>query len=164
MMKRHRKDQIIYELFSSPKDLEHAYDSLVRAGFALEDVSLLMNEDVHDRDFKMLERTKTKEGVAAGSLVGGALGGVLGGVVSLGSAITGIGLVIVGPALALAAAGGLIGGLMGHGVPEEEAKRLHDAIHEGKAMIAVHVNDPRRAQIALEIFKAFKGEPVEIAS
>jgi uncharacterized membrane protein len=123
-----------------------------------------MNEDVHDRDFKALERTRTKEGIAAGSLVGGALGGVLAGVVSLGSAITGIGLVIVGPALAFAAAGGLIGGLMGHGVEEGEAKRLHDELRAGKAMITVHIHDPQKVAVAEAILAANHAEQLELES
>jgi uncharacterized membrane protein len=163
-MKRHPNEKIIYGLFEKPAELEHAYDSLVRSGIEVEDISLLMNEDVHDRDFKALDRTKTKEGAAAGSIVGGTIGGVLGGVVALGSAITGIGLVVVGPALALAAAGGLIGGLMGHGVPEDEAKHLHDELHAGKAMMAVHLRDPKKIVVAQEILKAYHGEPIELAS
>lgn len=163
-MKQRANEKILHELFDSAKQLERAYDSLVRAGIAIEDISLLMNEDVHDRDFAALERTKTKEGIVAGSIVGGTLGGVLGGVVALGSAITGIGLVVVGPALALAAAGGLIGGLVAHGVPEQEAKRLHDAIHDGRAMMAVHVRDPKTLEVVSEIFKAHRGEPIEMAS
>lgn len=163
-MKQNTKDPIIYELFPSSKELEPAYDALIRAGISFDDISLLMNEDVHERDFAMLDRNKTKEGIAAGSILGGTLGGVLGGVVGLGSAITGIGLVVVGPVLALAAAGGLIGGLIGHGVPEDEARVLHNELQSGKAMIAVHVRDEEtRARVA-KIFAATRGETLELAS
>lgn len=163
-MKRDTKETIIYELFDSPKDLEPAFDNLISSGVSIDDISLLMNEDVHDRDFKALERSKAKQGIAAGSIVGGALGGVLGGVVALGSAITGIGLVVVGPALALAAAGGLIGGLIGQGVPEDEAKHLHAELQNGKAMLAVHVREPKMRAIVDEIFRVCRGETIELAS
>jgi uncharacterized membrane protein len=163
-MKRNANEKIIYELFESPNHLEPAFNNLLSSGVSIDDISLLMNEDVHDRDFKVLERSKTKQGIAAGSIVGGALGGVLGGVVALGSAITGIGLVVVGPALALAAAGGLIGGLIGHGVPEDEAKHLHAELQSGKAMLAVHVYEPKMRATVEEIFRVSRGETIELAS
>lgn len=163
-MKRDTRNKIIYELFNTPKDLESAYDALVARGVGIDDISLLMNEDVHDRDFSMLDRTKTKEGLAAGSIVGGTLGGVLGGVVALGSAITGIGLVVVGPALALAAAGGLIGGLIGHGVPKDEAQHLHNELRAGKTMLAVHVRDVDSEARIRKILESTRGETLEIAS
>jgi hypothetical protein len=163
-MKRHPKEEIIYGLFDSPERVERAYQKLIYAGIPIEDISLLMTEDARDRDFKMLTKTKTKEGVAAGSILGGTLGGILGGVASLGSAITGVGLVIVGPMLALAATGGLLGGLIGHGVPREEAERLHQEIHAGKAMIAVHTHDAEHTVYAKAILNNLHAEPVDTAS
>src|SRR5947207_1806350 len=102
-MKRHPDEEVIYGLFDSAKTVERAYKRLVDVGIAIEDISLLMSEDTHDRDFPMLEKKKTKEGVVAGGILGGTLGGILGGIASLGAAITGIGLIIVGPMIALAA-------------------------------------------------------------
>jgi outer membrane lipoprotein SlyB len=157
-MKRHPKEEIIYGLFDTPKHLEEAYHLLLAAGIKDDDISLLMTEDTHDRDFKMLEKNKAKEGVAAGGILGGTLGGILGGVASLGSVITGIGLVIVGPMIALAAAGGLLGGLIGHGMPKDEAERLQKEIHDGKTMMAVHVHDPHEIKRAKAIFRAADGE------
>jgi hypothetical protein len=159
-MTHRSKDQIIYGLFDSPSAFERAFQNLINAGIAIEDISLLMNEETHDRDFKLLERTKTKEGIAAGGLIGGALGGILGGVASLGAAITGVGLIVVGPMIAFAAAGSLMGGLIGHGVPREEAERLHQELHAGKMMIAVHARGPADIEFAQAILRAAHAEPI----
>jgi hypothetical protein len=161
-MNRQRNERVIYGLFDDPRELEIAFNRLLAVDVPVDDISLLMNEDVHERDFKPLHRTHTREGVAVGSVVGSALGGVLGGLAVLGSAMTGIGVLVVGPMLALGASGGVLGGLIGHGIPEEEAKRLQDAIHAGKAMIAVHANTARSADIATAILKNSHGEPVEL--
>lgn len=142
--------------------MEQAFNRLLAKGINIDDVSLLMSEDTHDRDFKALEKFKTREGVAAGAAVGGTLGGMFGGLVALASAVTGIGLVIVGPALAFAAAGSLVGGLVGHGIPKEEAQRLREELHQGMAMLAVHVHSPSEIAAAKEVFSELKGEAVEL--
>lgn len=165
IMKRkpNSNERIIYGLFDTREEVEVAFERLLGAGISIDDISMLMNEDVHDRDFKALDRTRTKEGAAVGSVLGGTLGGVLGGLVSLGTAISGFGLVIVGPLVALAAAGGLVGGLIGHGIQEEEAQRLHDAIQHGKALIAVRVHDALQGERSQEIVSRSHGEPIELA-
>lgn len=162
-MKRHPEEQITYGLFDTPTDLEKAYEKLVRAGFLPEDMSLLMSENTHETDFAPLYRTKAAEGVTAGGLLGASLGGILGGLVALG-ATTGVGVLVVGPALAFGAAGGLIGGLMAHELPEDEAQRAHDAIHEGKVMLAVHTHKPSEVDLARRLFEAFHGEQIELVA
>lgn len=155
--------KIIYALFDSPKAVECALQGLDTVGVTLDDISILMTEDTHDEDFAGLELTKTAEGAATGSVVGGFVGSVLGGLVAIGSAMTGgIGLMVMGPAIALAAAGGLVGGLIGHGIPEAEAKRLHDEIAAGKVMFAVHVNTDERVEDVQRILDDSKAEIVQM--
>jgi hypothetical protein len=89
---------------------------------------------------------------------------MLGGVAALGSAITGIGLVIVGPAIAFAAAGSLIGGLVGAGVPTDEAKRLQDEVNRGKALIAVHPVDEDEARKVEALIDKTKAERIDVAT
>ncbi|MBK6689327.1 MAG: hypothetical protein IPG45_32970 [Deltaproteobacteria bacterium] len=159
-MKRHPNEQIIYGLFEGPHDLKVAFDQLVAAGIPVEDMSVMMNEETHDEDFKFIEKTRTRDGATAGGIIGGALGGMLGGLAALGAA-SGIGLLVVGPAIAFAAAGGLLGGLVGNGVPDAEAKRLHEALHEGQVMLAVHTHKPEQIAIAERVFADSKGEKLE---
>lgn len=161
-MKRHPNEEIIYALFDDAATVEKTYRELLTAGIDVDDISLLMNEDTHDRDFKALDRTRTGRGATAGTILGGTLGGVVGGLAALGTALSGVGLIVAGPMLALAAAGGLIGGLIGHGMPAEEVERLKNALHEGRAMIAVHVHRPEDKRAARRVFKLEHGEEVEL--
>ncbi len=161
-MKRNPEEHIVYGIFENAERLQQAVDALVAQGIAVEDLSVMMTENTHDQDFQMLSKNRALDGAAAGGIVGGALGGILGGVAALGTALTGIGLMVVGPALALAAAGSLIGGLAGAGVPEDEAKRLQDAIHAGQTLLAVHAHDADQVELAKATIDKFEGETVAV--
>ncbi|MCC7383180.1 MAG: hypothetical protein IT384_15180 [Deltaproteobacteria bacterium] len=160
-MKRNPDERALYALFDSADEMERAFDDLIAAGISVDDISLLMTEETHDRGFKALEKHRTREGAAAGGAVGVTLGGILGGLTVLGATFTGgIGILVVGPVLALAAAGSVVGGLIGHGIPEEETKRLHDALHQGKAMLAVHTHKPGQIATVEGILGRYHGEDV----
>jgi hypothetical protein len=88
---------------------------------------------------------------------------MLGGVAALGTAITGIGLIIVGPAVAFAAAGSLLGGLVGAGVPSEEAKRLQDEVNRGMALVAVHPVDEGQAREVEKLIANLKADRIDLA-
>lgn len=145
--KSHRREQqVVYAMFEDRGHIEAAFTELTKLGIAVEDISLVMSEDTHDRDFKLLERTKALKGAAAGGLMGGAIGGILGGLIGIGSIVTGgIGLIVMGPALAFGAAGGLFGGLLGRTVPDDRALVLKAELTEGKTLMAVHLSDPTLA-------------------
>lgn len=159
---RHPDDKIIYGLFDTVDDLDNAFTALTKADIPEDDISLLMSEDTHGTDFEPLFKDRTADGATAGGILGTALGGVLGGLACLGLGATGVGVMVVGPALAFGAAGGVIGGLMAHGVPEEEAALLHQQIHSGKVMMAVHTRRPNEVRIAQRVFEAHGGEEVTI--
>lgn len=163
MTKQHPHEVILYGLFDDRSTLEHAFAQLRgQSQIRLDDISLLFSEDVHDRDFAFLDRTRTKEGVLAGGAVGGVLGSIVAGMVSLGALATGVGLLAVGPIVGLAAAGGLVGGLVGHGVPEEVAGRLHAALHAGRVMMAVHTHDPAQIAAVREVFSKFGADELDL--
>jgi hypothetical protein len=161
-MKTQQKEPIIYALFTGPDELQRALKKLVAAGIDLDNISVLMDEGVRDRDFAAVDQHRTKDGIVAGSFMGGAVGGLIGGLLGLATSITGIGLIVVGPMVALAAAGGLIGGLVGHGVPEEEAHHLQRELRDGKAMIAVHAKGASEVQIARGVLKEEQAEELEL--
>ena len=157
------KDKIAYALFDSPEALDCALKGLDEIGVTLDDISILMSEDTHEEDFAALDATKTAEGAATGTIVGGFMGAVLGGLVAIGSAMTGgIGLLVMGPALTLAAAGGLIGGFIGHGMPEAEAKFLLDEVAQGKVLLAAHVDENHDVSSIRRVLQACKGEQVDM--
>ena len=95
-----------------------------------------------------------------GKLVAGGVLGALAGLTAL--TIPAVGpLLVAGPLLAAlsgAAVGGVVGGLAGGsgalthiGVPEREAKRVEQKLHQGAILIAVHSNDPARLDRVLTI-------------
>jgi nucleotide-binding universal stress UspA family protein len=160
---RKKEEQILHAMFEDTKDIEKAFDELRAIGVPMEKISLVMTEDTHDRDFKALDRTKALKGVTAGSVMGGAIGGILGGLTSLGMVVTGgIGLVIMGPALAFAAAGGLFGGLLGRTVPDDRALVLKAELTEGKTLMAVHLDDPTMLPKVSAIVEAAGGELIAL--
>jgi hypothetical protein len=73
-------------------------------------------------------------------------------------------LLVAGPlisALGGAAVGGVVGGLAGGsgalthiGIPERDAARVEQRLHEGAILIAVHSKDPARRDGAIRVFKS----------
>jgi nucleotide-binding universal stress UspA family protein len=141
------EETIIYAMFDDRRHLETAFEEVTKLGIPAENISLVMSEEAHDRDFKLLDRTKALKGAAAGGLMAGTVGGILGGLIGIGSVVTGgIGLIVMGPALAFGAAGGLFGGLLGRTVPDDRAMVLKAELAEGRKLMAVHLQDPTHAE------------------
>ena len=153
-MKRHPREQIIYALFNDPAEMERTFDELIAAGISIDDVSLLLSADAPHEDFKpLLEKHLTLRGATAGGLFGATLGGMIGGMVAVGAATSPIGVLVLGPAIALATTGGLLGGLAGHAVRSHEAERLHNAVGSGEALMAVHVHTPLDIAVAARVLR-----------
>jgi hypothetical protein len=100
---------------------------------------------------------------------GAAVGGVVGWLVGIGAlAIPGVGPLVVARPIAAALAGagaadatdGLVGGLIGMGIPEVEAKRYAGRIRDGGYLISVHRDDRTWARRAEEILEATGGRDV----
>lgn len=160
-MKRDPDDKTTYALFDSPEEMERAFRELLACGISIEDISMLMTETTRDRVFDpLLKQTRAVDGAMAGGVFGGTLGGILGGLVALGVS-GGVGLLVLGPALAFAATGGLVGGFLGHEIEEGETKRIHGALHEGKALMAVHTHRPHELQAARLILNREHAERFE---
>jgi uncharacterized membrane protein len=101
------------------------------------------------------------------------LGGVLGWLVGVGAlAIPGLGpFIAAGPIMAAlggasigAAAGGLIGALVGMGIPEYEAKRYEARVREGRILISVHSENSDETRRAKDIFERAGAEDIASSS
>lgn len=144
-------------VFSNRAQAERAVKELRRAGFSMEDVSVVGRDVSQDEriagapvtDTPMLGN-KAEEGAATGVAAGGILGGLTGLLVGVGAlVIPGIGPVMAAGALATAlatavagagigaAAGGLVGTLVGLGIPEERARLYQDRLEHGYYLVMV---------------------------
>lgn len=129
--------------FDNRRSAEEAVEQLVLAGFDRTNVSLLVSEDARQQ----VVGQSTAEGAAVGGTMGGVFGGLLAGLAAVGSiAIPGAGVLAVGPivaALAGAGAGGaagtLMGGLVGYGLSEVDAKTVSDHLERGRLVVTARV-------------------------
>jgi hypothetical protein len=147
--------------------------SLKEHGFLNDDVSALLPDKRGTRDFAHEHHTKAPEGATAGGVAGLGIGAVFGWLVGIGAlAIPGAGpFIAAGPimvALSTAAvgtaAGGIIGALIGLGIPEFEAKRFDTKIREGNILISVHAEDGKQKSIAKDIFRHHNADDISSAS
>ena len=142
---------------------------LKNAGFADQDISVLLPDKSGTRDFAHKQSTKAPEGATAGASAGGAIGGTLGLLAGIGAlTIPGAGpFIAAGPILAFlsgaaagAAAGGLAGALIGMGIPEYEAKRYEGKIMGGNILISVHTEDGEQVSRVKEVFERYGAKDI----
>jgi hypothetical protein len=172
----------VFGIVETELQAQKAVASLEAAGFIPSDISVLsrnanqtINEDLgplktetgdtinaKTRNVGHVNATKAPEGATTGVATGGAMGAVAGWLVGIGAlAVPGAGAFIAaGPIMAAlsgaaigATAGGLVGGLIGHGIPEYEAKIYAGKIDSGHILIGVHTincDESKAAERALE--------------
>jgi hypothetical protein len=140
---------------------EQAVNALVAQGFLQNDISVLMTGRTRGEHFAIEETTKAPEGIAVGGIAGGALGAVAAGLTAVATvAAPGIGLFAAGPIVAAltgigagATAGGIIGGLVGLGMKEHEAKLYDDEIRRGGMLVGVRPASPDQAELARRVLR-----------
>jgi len=155
---RERDQRMMTGLFRDRESAEGAYRSLSSRGYGKDDVNLLMSDETRKKYFADDDDselgTKAWEGAGKGAAIGGGVGATLAAIAAVGTtlALPGLGLLIAGPlAAALAGGGGgaltggLIGALVGHGIPEEHAKHYEQGIRDGGIVMGVN---PRTAEDA----------------
>ncbi len=154
------KNTAVYGIFSQRATVEEAVDRLRTAGFRSTDISVLFADNRGTKDFAHEKNTKAPEGAATGVVSGGIAGGVLGWLTGIGALmIPGIGpMIAAGPIVAalagagaLGAVGGIIGSLVGLGMPEYEAKRYEGRIREGGILLSVHCDGSDWVKRAKEV-------------
>jgi hypothetical protein len=156
------KNTAVYGIYKTRSEVENGVDALKAAGYRNADISVLLPDNMSNKEFAHRKDTKAPEGTAAGATTGAAIGGALGWLVGIGAlAIPGMGpFIAAGPimgALSGIGAGGLVGGLIGAlvgmGIPEYEAKRYEGMVREGGILLSVHCDDSdwvKRAKDILE--------------
>lgn len=152
---------------------EHIVLELKQAGFTTDDISALLPDKRGTKDFAHEHSTKAPEGATTGGIAGLGVGAAVGWLAGIGAlAIPGVGpFIAAGPIMAAlggaavgTAAGGIIGALVGMGIPEFEAKRYDAKIREGNILISVHTEDGKQKDVAKDIFKRNHADDISSAS
>ncbi|QWT21435.1 low temperature-induced protein [Bacillus sp. NP157] len=152
----------VYCTTRTVEQAEHIVLELKQAGFTSDDISALLPDRRGTRDFAHEHHTKAPEGATTGGVVGLGLGAGLGWLAGIGAlAIPGVGpFIAAGPIMAAlggaavgTATGGIIGALVGMGIPEFEAKRYDAKVREGSILISVHTDTGHQRDVARDVFK-----------
>lgn len=160
-------------LFRDRHDAERAIEALRDAGFTREQIGIAMRDRTAQGEVIEETGTHAAEGAATGIVGGGLLGALAGFLVATGAlAIPGIGPVVAGGVLAStfgivggtavagagigAAAGGILGALIGMGIPEHEARHFEAGVRSGGALVTVTA--PGRAAEAVAILERSGGD------
>jgi hypothetical protein len=163
------KNISVFGIFRNRMHVEQGLDALRAAGFRPEDVSVLLPENLGNKDLGVEKATKAPEAAATGGAAGAVAGGVLGWLVGVGAlAIPGVGpLIAAGPIMAAlagagagAALGSVSGGLIGLGIPEYEAKRYEGRIKEGGILLSVHCDSGDWADRAKQVLETAAAEDI----
>ncbi|WP_025689339.1 general stress protein [Paenibacillus zanthoxyli] len=151
----------IVGVFTNEHDASNAIGDLKSHGFRTEDISVIARNKEDMRTISEETGTRAIEGMASGAAAGGLLGGVTGLLAGIGAlAIPGIGPIIAaGPVAAAltgavvgAGTGGFVGGLIGLGIPEDEAKTYNFHVDEGCILVMVDADISQENEI-YEIFR-----------
>ena len=157
------KNTAVFGIYKSADHAERAVDTLIGAGFASSDISVLLPDVRSTREFAHEKDTKAPEGATAGVTAGGVIGGAIGVLAGVGLlAIPGLGpFIAAGPIMAgLAglgvggAVGGLVGALIGMGIPEYEAKRYEGHVKNGGNLLSVHCDTSDQIKRAKDLLKS----------
>ncbi|MFZ0589943.1 MAG: quinol:electron acceptor oxidoreductase subunit ActD [Bryobacteraceae bacterium] len=167
------KNRAVFGIYATIAEAEEAVNTLRSSGFRREDVSALFPDNQGSKDFVHERATKAPEGAVTGASTGVVVGGALGWLAGIGTlAIPGAGpLIAAGPILALLSgigvggvAGGIVGALVGSGIPEYEAKRYEGRVRSGQILLSVHCDDSEWVKRARETLEATGAEDISTAT
>ena len=165
-----RTDRVdmITGLFIDRESADRAYNSVTNRGYDKADVNLVMSDATRQKHYPENSITynelgnKATDGAGIGGAIGGTIGAIAAAVAVVGTtiAIPGLGIFIAGPAAAALAGlgagsltGGVVGALIGLGIPEERVKHYQSGIDEGGILLGVK---PRSADDATHIEQEWK--------
>lgn len=143
-------------VFETVSDAEKAVQELERKGFDRREISIVAKESTARGEGDSDDSRESDMGsssLSSGVATGGAIGGAAGLLASVGAlAIPGIGpIVAAGPIAALlggAVTGGVAGGLIDWGIPEESGRRYEESVRQGKVVAALKSDDDKIEEAA----------------
>lgn len=163
----------VYCIAKTVEQAESIVLDLKESGFSSDAISALFPDKRGTKDFAHEHSTKAPEGATTGGIAGLGVGAALGWLAGIGAlAIPGLGpFIAAGPIMAAlggaavgTAAGGIVGALVGMGIPELEAKRYDEKVRGGNILLSVHTEDSKQRDIAKDIFKRHGADDISSAS
>lgn len=143
---------IVTGLFKDKESAELAYRSASQSGYNSNEINVIMSEETREKYYgknATLETevgNKAAEGGAIGAAVGSTVGAIAAAIAAAGTVLVlpGLGLIVAGPiAAAIAGAGaggvtaGIVGALIGWGIPEDRLEEYESGLEEGGIVIGV---------------------------
>jgi outer membrane lipoprotein SlyB len=144
-------------VFRSENRAREAIDELKRNGFDEREISLVAKDNKGQGNRGNLESeqrlTMEDQNLSEGMFTGSALGGIAGLLAGAGALlIPGVGPIIAaGPLAAFltgVVGGGLAGGLVDFGIPEERGRYFEERVKKGDILVTLKANDDEVSEIA----------------
>ena len=163
------KPKLVTGLFKNRVAAEAAVDAILKRGYTRDDISVMMSDATHSKEFALQARTHAADGAGIGGALGGVVGAVLAAIVAVGSTILlpPLNFVIAGPIAAAlagagagAATGGVIGALIGAGIPEYRAKVYEAGLRSGGILLGVEAKSDEEVDKLEELLEALGAEGV----
>jgi hypothetical protein len=166
------KNMTVTACFRNRFDASAAYDYVMSKGYTRDEVNVMMSNSTREEYQKEGAHgvsSMATEGVAVGGAIGTAVGATAAAIAAIGTsvALPGLGLIVAGPILAAlagggagAVTGGLLGGLIGLGIPESNAKAYEAALKEGGVVIGVVARSNEDASDFRKRFEELHGENI----
>jgi len=167
-------NMMVTAVFRDRANAQMVYDALMVRGYTQKELNVLMSDATHATSYAehrepIKPTTHAAEGMAAGGAIGTAIGATLAAVAAIGTSIAfaGLPIIIAGPIVAALAGGGLgavsggvVGGLIGLGLPESNAKAYEAALKAGGTVIGVIPHTSEEASQIIQLFEEYRGENV----
>ena len=130
--------KVVIGVFRSKREAEQAVSQLRTQGFSNQEINIVSKQGQSQTEY-------AEDDITDGALTGGTIGGIGGLLLGAGAlAIPGLGpIVAVGPiaaALSGAVVGGIAGGLIDWGIPEEVSKRYENSVRQGGILAVIRTS------------------------
>lgn len=154
------QDDFVTGVYDDRASAERAVRRLQDLGYTSDDISVLMNDRTHAKEFATALGTKVTNDTLVGAAYGGGLAAIVAGLTATGSitAVAGTGglaaPIVAGPLAAALAGlgagalgGGILGSLVGVGMPEHRARAYERRLEEGGILVGVHPKQNERERL-----------------
>jgi hypothetical protein len=165
--------KLLTAIFKTRADAERAIEDLINHGISQEDISLLMSEVGHRREFAVTEKTKANDGLAVGASIGGVIGTVGGAFMTGLLTAASTSFVMIGYSVTMLAGfglgsllGGIFGGLIGAAMPQYRAEFITAQLTSDKhgLLLGVFVPMSKNATEVVKLLEANSAQRIRVES